>query len=215
MDGKKKNSGKLSEFIRTHKRLSIIIASAFLVVCASVAVLIFVISGNLPPNRPSNSDNPITKGETSVAYYYGLPGGEVVLTFDSDWRFTLVGPELNKSGSYEVDGKNLTLDFVRLKDGTASATLGENKMAVVLDGATCTFRKKINFSVTFETNGGSEVPNVSVMNGKTVSEPAAPTKENCDFVGWYADEALTIPYNFGGAIIVSDTVIYAKWADKI
>ena len=42
-------------------------------------------------------------------------------------------------------------------------------------------------TVTFDSNGGTEVSSVEVEKGKTITEPAAPTKEDEKFLGWYLD----------------------------
>ena len=66
------------------------------------------------------------------------------------------------------------------------------------------------YTVTFETNGGSDVPAVKVKYGDPVAEPDAPEKKSFAFAGWYADEGLETPYDFT-AKITADTKIYAKW----
>lgn len=69
------------------------------------------------------------------------------------------------------------------------------------------------FKVTFETNGGSEVKAVTVIEGNKVTKPNNPTKENYDFVNWYADEKFETLFDFDKAI-TKDTTVYAKWEKK-
>ena len=69
---------------------------------------------------------------------------------------------------------------------------------------------KETFSVTFNTNGGSEVASQNVHSGKKATKPDEPEKEEYLFGGWYADEGLTTPFNFDTAIR-ENTTIYAKW----
>ncbi|MCD8249597.1 MAG: InlB B-repeat-containing protein [Lachnospiraceae bacterium] len=66
------------------------------------------------------------------------------------------------------------------------------------------------WSVTFESNGGSNVEGQTVKDGKTATEPTAPTRDGYTFAGWYADEALTEAYDFSTAV-KSDMTLYAKW----
>ncbi|MBQ7699192.1 MAG: InlB B-repeat-containing protein [Clostridia bacterium] len=66
------------------------------------------------------------------------------------------------------------------------------------------------YTVTFESNGGSDVSVVKVKYGEPVAEPDAPEKKSFAFAGWFADEGLETPYDFT-AKITSDTMIYAKW----
>ena len=81
------------------------------------------------------------------------------------------------------------------------------------------------YTVTFESNGGSDVPSATVNHGDTVSKPSDPAKDDAtpnvtaagdasahDFIlkGWYTDEALTTPFDFDTPI-TSDITLYAKW----
>lgn len=68
----------------------------------------------------------------------------------------------------------------------------------------------VNYTVTFNTNGGSEVKAQPVENGKTVPKPADPTRAGYTFVGWFSDEALTKAYDFSTPV-TSDITLYAKW----
>ena len=65
-------------------------------------------------------------------------------------------------------------------------------------------------TVTFNTNGGSNVDPVEVDKGSTVAEPTAPTLDGYDFDGWYTDEALTNAFDFATPITTT-TTLYAKW----
>lgn len=49
-----------------------------------------------------------------------------------------------------------------------------------------------------------------VRSGDKATTPADPTKTGYTFVGWYADEACTEPYNFTAGV-TGDITIYAKW----
>jgi uncharacterized repeat protein (TIGR02543 family)/LPXTG-motif cell wall-anchored protein len=76
------------------------------------------------------------------------------------------------------------------------------------------FLKKVNYTVTYNVDGGSAVNAATVVNGKTTGKPADPTKEGYVFLGWYADEALTVPFAFDTVTVKADTTVYAKWAQK-
>ena len=65
-------------------------------------------------------------------------------------------------------------------------------------------------TVTFDSNNGSKVDSQKVANGKTATEPAAPTKDGYIFAGWYTDGALTEKYDFSKAV-KDDMTLYAKW----
>lgn len=67
-----------------------------------------------------------------------------------------------------------------------------------------------NYTVTFESNGGSAVASQIVMEGTTATEPETPLRGGYRFQGWYADSALTEPYNFS-APVNRDFTLYARW----
>lgn len=66
------------------------------------------------------------------------------------------------------------------------------------------------YTVTFETNGGSEIASVSVAHNNLVTKPEAPVMEGYEFKDWYKDADLLVPYNFGTAVTANIT-LYAKW----
>lgn len=70
------------------------------------------------------------------------------------------------------------------------------------------------YTVTFHSNGGSEVAPVQVVHGKTIAAPEKPTHpDGYAFAGWYSDEELTVPFKFANTYIRQDTDLYAKWFD--
>lgn len=68
----------------------------------------------------------------------------------------------------------------------------------------------VYFTVSFCSNGGSEVESQSVQDGEKAEVPASPTKDEHQFIGWYADSACTEAFNFNTAI-TEDVELYAKW----
>lgn len=66
-------------------------------------------------------------------------------------------------------------------------------------------------TVTFDSNGGSDVTAESVESGKTATEPVDPTREGYVFDGWYTDADCTIAYDFSSKV-TEDITLYAKWA---
>lgn len=70
--------------------------------------------------------------------------------------------------------------------------------------------KENEFTVTFNSNGGSNAASQVVKSGEQVKEPEKPSKEGFVFAGWCTDEALANPYDFSSAI-TSNLTLYAKW----
>lgn len=69
------------------------------------------------------------------------------------------------------------------------------------------------YSITFNTNGGSEVPVCKGEEGDAVTLPVAPTKAGYSFDGWYTDAALTTPYTID-TFPAANMTLYAKWSEK-
>lgn len=68
------------------------------------------------------------------------------------------------------------------------------------------------YTVTFDSDGGSDVPSQEVLSGRKAVEPKEPTKADKTFGGWYSDDLLTTAYDFDTPVRASIT-LYAKWTD--
>ena len=69
----------------------------------------------------------------------------------------------------------------------------------------------VKYTVTFETNGGSKISAVEVLENSGITEPESPTKDGHDFGGWYLDTELTQAVNFETLKVTANTTLYAKW----
>ena len=67
----------------------------------------------------------------------------------------------------------------------------------------------IQYTVTFDSTGGSEVESRTVDHGSTAMEPSDPSKSGCTFVGWYLNGE---PYDFQTPV-TADITLTAKWSD--
>ena len=64
-----------------------------------------------------------------------------------------------------------------------------------------------NYTVTFDTNGGSKVNSQTVPYGETAKTPAIPTKTGYTFAGWYLEGE---KFNFSTPV-TKDMTLTAKW----
>lgn len=69
----------------------------------------------------------------------------------------------------------------------------------------------VNYTVKFNSNGGTAVKDVTTPANTTIKQPTAPTKDNYKFTGWYKDIALTKPWNFTTNQVTANTTLYAGW----
>ena len=69
---------------------------------------------------------------------------------------------------------------------------------------------KKEFTITFDTQGGSEVKPITIAEGATITLPNNPTKEGSVFDGWYLDSLYAQAFDITKRID-SNMVLYAKW----
>ncbi len=67
------------------------------------------------------------------------------------------------------------------------------------------------YVVTFNTNGGSTLDSIEVIEGEKISKPTDPKKDGHTFAGWYKDDGLTTAWNFDTDVVTSAITLYAKW----
>ncbi|MDP4120517.1 MAG: leucine-rich repeat protein [Bacillota bacterium] len=67
------------------------------------------------------------------------------------------------------------------------------------------------YTVTFNSNGGTDVASQTASYNTTISAPTTQTKTGYTFTGWYKDAACTTLWNFSTDIVTADTTLYAGW----
>lgn len=76
--------------------------------------------------------------------------------------------------------------------------------------AECLVKVRSDLTITFHSNGGSEVASQTVAFRNRIEKPSNPKKTGFLFNGWFTDEALTEGWNFEDIATASMT-LYAKW----
>ncbi len=69
------------------------------------------------------------------------------------------------------------------------------------------------YTVTFETDGGTEIDDKRIRRGSSFDAPEDPVKDGWTFDGWYTDESLENLYDFDTRVTKGFT-LYAKWVIK-
>ncbi|MDR0299126.1 MAG: type I pullulanase [Streptococcaceae bacterium] len=123
-------------------------------------------------------------------------------------------------GSSSLAGLNnyATTDFteaeVEVSDSTGliSGQKVASKTLALSDLSATIIRLAQDFTVSFNSNGGNRLSNLTIVEGEKVNAPATPSKSGYTFSGWYADSQLTQAYNFAQTVI-SDLTLYAKWSN--
>ena len=66
------------------------------------------------------------------------------------------------------------------------------------------------YTVTFDSNGGTDVLPQTVLEGEKATKPADPTYLSNEFDGWYIDKNFDKEFDFNTPI-TGDITLYAKW----
>ncbi len=66
------------------------------------------------------------------------------------------------------------------------------------------------YNVTFDSRQGSTVNAQTITHGATAAVPQNSTRDNCNFMGWYADLNDAEPYDFSTPV-TDNLTLYAKW----
>lgn len=67
------------------------------------------------------------------------------------------------------------------------------------------------YTITFDSNGGTDVPAQELMYGDLVAEPEPPTREGYTFGGWFKDENCLYEWNMEEYQVAEPMTLYALW----
>ena len=137
---------------------------------------------------------------------------EVTLTFETNG-----GSKIN-SLSVSADTSVDLTQYVPIKEGyTFAGWYSDSKLTTAVTSLKLTADATVyakwlpaQYTLTFETNGGSKITPLPVAADTTVDlTKYVPTKEGYAFAGWYADRNLTTQVT--ALKLAADTTVYAKW----
>lgn len=94
--------------------------------------------------------------------------------------------------------------LVSLPDGSGSYSCQAEDVTIILS-TECV--------VTFETNGGSKLPDQLVEYGSLLAQPEDPVRSGYHLEGWYKDIHLTEKWDFETDTVQGNMTLYAKWAE--
>lgn len=70
------------------------------------------------------------------------------------------------------------------------------------------------YTVEFDSVGGSHIENVLVLENENVEMPEVPTKDGFNFKGWYTESTYENVFDFATGI-TEDITLYAKWEVEV
>lgn len=131
--------------------------------------------------------------------YLSMGGGE---KWNAD---SLVGSfQLKVTGDSGVTKITSEDYLVSLKDGSGSYPCEANELTIILS---------TDCVVTFRTNGGSELDDITIPFGEKIPRPEDPEREGYELEGWYTDIHLTEEWDFDEDTIEGNMSLYAKWVE--
>lgn len=138
------------------------------------------------------SEDGTTLGTTKVKEGT-VPSYDYTVTDTAEWDYMMNGWATTQGG-----------EVAQIPAASADATYYANVS-----------KTKQQYTITFQTNGGTAISAVTLEYGQTLSAPATnPTKADHRFAGWYTDTALQAAAAWPITVTENKTV-YAAWNEQI
>ena len=174
----------------------------------------------------SNPEQPATQQYT---YTFTSWSKDVPTTMPAD-NITLIARYLRTTNKYKVTFEDYNKNVLRTEyveyDLDAQAPANPSRIGYNFTGWSTSFTKvketllvtamyEINsYTITFNSNGGSNVAAKTQDYDTTVEAPTNPTMDGYDFLGWYIDnETFLTAFEFN-KMPANNTIVYANWKPK-
>ena len=175
------------------------------------------IRANTPADQPAD---PTKEGYTFIGWYNGESEWNFEtpvtadLTLTAKWQINRYTITFDTAGGSEVPsitqdyGTAITPPAAPTRTGYTFAGWDKTIPATMPAGdMTITARWQLNqYTITFDTAGGSEVPSITQDYGTAITAPANPTKTGYTFAGWDKTIPATMP--------AGDMTITARWTEN-
>jgi len=83
---------------------------------------------------------------------------------------------------------------------------------IVLFSSLYACKDKEAYKVIFDSNGGTDLNSINVVEGDEASEPTDPSKDGYTFEGWYLESDFINKYDFS-LEVTEEITLYAKWLE--
>ncbi|QNU65658.1 InlB B-repeat-containing protein [Ruminiclostridium herbifermentans] len=140
---------------------------------------------------------------------FNSQGGSEVEVKIVNYNNTVEEPQIPTYEGYIFDGWYKEADCINKWDFTTDRVTSETILYAKW------ISKEILYTVTFNSNGGSAVPNISNINyGESITAPDTPTRDGYDFLGWFKDSNYKNAWDFSKDVVKDNITLYAKWIDS-
>lgn len=125
-------------------------------------------------------------------------------TWEDTVKFTVTPDKWYSIKSVYANDATVVITPVDGKENAYSFTMpqGDVKITAVTE--------RPNFTITFDSKGGSNITPKTVANGDVADKPGVPVWAGRGFAGWYTDEACTQKYDFTTPV-TGNITLYARW----
>lgn len=164
-------------------------------------------------NNPQEEEPPVViePVDENEIYYFEENGKEYLFSIAVD-KFTVHAFDKALTGTVQKENDAYVFKFDNA-DVDASVVLDKDTLVLTYEGSEYKFLKKVNYTVTFVTDNGSDAT-VSVLNGKTVAKPSDPTKDGYTFIDWYTSEKYDTVFDFEHTVVTKDLKVYARYVQN-
>ena len=154
---------------------------------------------------PSTSFGSFSIPEHKVGTFYAA----AISSGDGTRQLVLTETTTEETYQRDVEGPNTTWRSVEIPDlpaGTYTISKAGGNMRI---GMIVLKLCDLYWTITFDSDGGSEVADIEVLDGTKATKPTNPIKAGLYFAGWYNGEN---KYNWD-ATVTSDLSLTAHWSD--
>ena len=99
-------------------------------------------------------------------------------------------------------------------DNTGDAYFPEQSIIIKQDLTLYAIYSINYYYISHDLNGGEGIYDFKKPFGTILENPGTPTRDGYIFAGWFADENLTTPFEFGKPL-TSNVILYAKWRQPV
>ncbi|HPI44783.1 MAG TPA: InlB B-repeat-containing protein, partial [Tenuifilaceae bacterium] len=148
-------------------------------------------------------DNTVLYAKWVVTVTFDSQGGSNVLSKKTNYNTTISAPTVPTRTGYSFGG------WYKESACINTWTFSTDRVTA---NTTLYAKWTINtYIVTFNSNGGTPVANVTAVYNAKISEPTPPTKTGYTFAGWYINLTDDFSFNFNLYMITSNLTLQAKW----
>ena len=154
---------------------------------------------------PSTAFGSFSIPEHKVGTFYAA----AISSGDGTRQLVLTETTSEETYQRDVEGPNTTWRSVEIPDlpaGTYTISKAGGNMRI---GMIVLKLCDLYWTISFDSDGGSEVANIEVLDGTTAIQPANPTKAAMYFAGWYNGEN---KYDWS-TVVTSNLSLTAHWSD--